>query len=286
MPKIEYRPRKFQAAALLMIEQANAIFEEYAAQNITLSLRGLHYQFRDRHQVNDYSLLSRTMNRARWAGLVDWEALEDGSRRLHSITHWDGPADLMTAAARQFHTDLWAGQDERIEVWIEKDTQLGIIAGVCNELRVPYFSCHGDNSATAVWTAAQRFGDYMETGQAQEVVVLYLGDHDPKGVQMNVRLQRDLDDICEVDGYGGAVFVDRIALTMNQVRLHNLFPEVVQETKDTRAYVEEFGTEKWELDALNPTIITALIRAAVEPRIDQDAWTEAAEVEKVGLAGC
>ncbi len=43
---------------------------------------------------------------------------------------------------------------------------------------------------------------------------------------------------------------------------------------DARAtkYVEEFGDESWELDALEPTVITALIEEAVLSLRDEESW--------------
>ena len=44
------------------------------------------------------------------------------------------------------------------------------------------------------------------------------------------------------------------------------------------AYVEQYGEECWELDALSPTVIVDLIRAKIEAMIDVAKWRkEAAE---------
>lgn len=39
-------------------------------------------------------------------------------------------------------------------------------------------------------------------------------------------------------------------------------------------YIERFGDESWELDALEPQVIAALIRDNIEPLIDQELWSE------------
>jgi len=53
----------------------------------------------------------------------------------------------------------------------------------------------------------------------------------------------------------------------------------VKESSITRAYVEEFGTECWELDALEPAFIVDLIRSEIEACRDSALWTEALERE-------
>jgi hypothetical protein len=62
---------------------------------------------------------------------------------------------------------------------------------------------------------------------------------------------------------------------MDQVREHNPPPNFVKESSITRAYVEEFGPECWELDALEPAFIVDLIRSEIEACRDSDLWVEA-----------
>ena len=45
-------------------------------------------------------------------------------------------------------------------------------------------------------------------------------------------------------------------------------------------YVTEFGTSCWELDALEPTVIAALIEGAVRDVRDDARWTAAVEREQ------
>jgi hypothetical protein len=72
---------KPQAATLAVIEQANAIIEEYASQDFRLTLRQLYYQFvaRDLLEANtleQYKRIGRIIGTGRDAGLIDWDAIE------------------------------------------------------------------------------------------------------------------------------------------------------------------------------------------------------------------
>ena len=71
----------------------------------------------------------------------------------------------------------------------------------------------------------------------------------------------------------GHINVERLALNMEQVRQYNPPPNPAKET-DSRfaAYVDEYGDECWELDALSPQALINLIQEAVESIRDDDLW--------------
>jgi hypothetical protein len=72
----------------------------------------------------------------------------------------------------------------------------------------------------------------------------------------------------------------RIALTMDQIREYNPPPNPAKIT-DSRAngYIAEYGDESWELDALEPAVLTQLIQDTVAELRDDDLWNEALEAE-------
>ena len=168
-------------------------------------------------------------------------------------------------------------------MWIEKDALIGVIEGVCTELRVPYFAHRGNNSQTLQYQAGRRFAAYLDRGLIP--LVLHLADHDPNGIDMT------RDNIERLALYARAdIEVRRIALNMDQVRRYSPPPSFVKEG-DTRTtgYRERFGTDEcWELDALSPAVIADLIRSEIEGLIDQRAWRAALASEQQGselLAG-
>jgi hypothetical protein len=78
----------FRAKTLALIEQANEILIEYAAQGFTLTVRQLYYQFVARlllvNSVAEYGRLGRAISDGRRAGLVDWGHIEDRTRELET----------------------------------------------------------------------------------------------------------------------------------------------------------------------------------------------------------
>lgn len=266
-------PKKFSKAHEWVIRQANKIIAEYLEQGYTLTLRQVHYQFvaRDLYENTqaNYKRLGNILDAARKAGLVDWDAIEDRTRILRRIPVWDGPEKALERVRTAFKLDPWDDQPKlrRIEVWVEKDAAVGIVEPTCNDLRLPYFSCRGYSSSSGLYEAGKRLEAYKNAGY--ETIVLYLGDHDPSGVQMTEVSEERVSMYARHQ-----IDFRRIALTLPQIEEHNPPPNFVKETDSrTKWYVERFETEDcWELDALSPRTVDQIIRAEIEPLIDRETW--------------
>ena len=263
--------KRFQAKTVAVIDQANAIITEYQAQGFVLTLRQLYYQFVARDLIantqQSYDRIGSILNDARLAGLVDWEAIEDRTRSLAVNLRLNNPRHGLELLRDQWYgIDMWANQPQRVEVWIEKEALAGVIAGVCGELDVPYFACRGYVSQSEQWRAYRRHA-YAQNANDQETVILHLGDHDPSGIDMT----RDNQDRLDLfHGYRES-YVKRIALTMDQINEYEPPPNFAKQT-DSRfaAYAAEFGTDSYELDALEPAMLVELIRDWVGRFRDDD----------------
>lgn len=75
---------------------------------------------------------------------------------------------------------------------------------------------------------------------------------------------------------GQVIEVKRIALNWDQIQHYNPPPNPAK-TTDSRykAYVQRFGEESWELDALEPQVIVDLIQDTIDQYRDPDLWDEA-----------
>ena len=106
--------------------------------------------------------------------------------------------------------------------------------------------------------------------------MLYLGDHDPSGEDM----VRDIRDRLTEFGVHDPD-VRKIALTMEQIRKHKPPPNPAKLT-DSRAkgYIEKYGDQSWELDALPPRELNRLTEAAIRDVIDIDKYNAVIEEEK------
>lgn len=281
MPRIAYIEKKFYGTSVKLIAAANVIIEEYRQQGFQLTLRQLYYQFVSRDLIansqKEYKRLGSVINDARLAGLIDWDSIEDRTRNLRALPHWDTPQQMIDSALSSYRRDKWEDQNTRVEVWIEKDALAGVIEPICNEVDVPFFACRGYTSQSEQWAAGQRFAGYVSQGL--RVVLLHFGDHDPSGIDMT-RDNKDRLTMFVEHHAGDGIEVRRLALNMAQIEEHNPPPNPVKLT-DSRAggYQDNYGDESWELDALEPRIIRDLIAENVAIYRDDELWNKAKREE-------
>lgn len=276
MSKICYKDIRFQAKSLETIEKVNAIVAEYEQQGFELTLRQVYYQLVARgfipNNERSYKNLGNLISDGKLAGLIDWYAIVDRTRNLRGNSHWDCPSDVIRSAEYSYMLDRWQNQPNYVEVWVEKDALIGIVSKICRKLDVPHFSCRGYTSQSEMWSAAQRFRrqDWRESR-----TIIHLGDHDPSGIDMS----RDIQERMEL--FGADVNVKRVALTMEQIETFNPPPNPTK-LSDARAsgYIAEYGHECWELDALEPSMITNLIEEEVTALADSELFEEIEDREK------
>ena len=276
--KICYRPKKFSAERSAVIDKANEIIGDYQGQGFDLTLRQLYYQFVSRDLIKnnfqEYKRLGDIINDGRLAGLISWKAIVDRTRNVETPATWSSPASVLEAAASCYASDWWKDQPVYVEVWIEKDALVGVIEGVCERFQVPHFSCRGYTSQSEMWEAAQRLSRKRKNGGRQEkdVVILHLGDHDPSGIDMT----RDIESRLNEFSNSAHIQVERIALNMRQVDEYSPPPNFAKAT-DARFedYRAKFGEDCWELDALEPSVISDLIEYHLNEVIVMDDFEAA-----------
>lgn len=275
MPKIQYKEIRFQQKSLDLIELVNQVVDEYSAQGYELTLRQVYYQLVARGYIpnneRSYKNVGSLINDGRLAGLIDWHSVTDRTRNLRKESHWDNPADVIASARYSYNLDKWKGQPNYVEVWVEKDALVDIVGQACSPLDTPYFSCRGYTSQSEMWSAAQRF---IRQERREKRIIIHLGDHDPSGIDMT----RDIQERLEL--FGADVYVKRVALTMNQIQTYNPPPNPAKIT-DSRAskYIDQFGDESWELDALEPKVITDLIKKQVTMYRNDDIYRAVCDKE-------
>jgi len=259
MPKICYVEKNFRSESLALIDKINNVIDEYELQGYSLTLRQCYYQLVARgiipNNERSYKNTGNLINDARLAGLIDWYSIEDRTRNLHKLAHWDSPKSIIESASEQYRKDIWENQEYYVEVWVEKEALANVVGRVANELDVPYFCCRGYVSQSEMWSAAQRFKRKQEAGK--DVVLIHLGDHDPSGIDMS----RDIEERLVLFGVDTFMFnFRRIALNMEQIEEFAPPPNPAKLT-DSRcgSYIQRFGDESWELDALEPKVIHDLI---------------------------
>lgn len=276
MSKIQYKEIKFKQKSLDLIELVNQVIEEYSVQGYELTLRQAYYQLVARGYIpnneRSYKNIGSLINDGRLAGLIDWHSITDRTRNLRGNSHWNNPAEVIASARYSYLLDKWEGQPNYVEVWVEKDALVDVVGQACRPLDVPYFSCRGYTSQSEMWSAAQRF---IYQSDRENRIIIHLGDHDPSGIDMT----RDIQE--RLNMFGSDVYVKRVALTMNQINTYNPPPNPAK-LSDSRCgkYIDQFGYESWELDALEPRVITDLITNEVTVFRDDAIYQEVCSKEE------
>lgn len=248
------------------------IIDEYREQGYVLTLRQLYYQLVSRgiipNRQAEYSKLSSLLVEGRMAGIIDWDAIEDRLRQPFLPYFVTGIQDAVKDTIDYYRLDRQKDQDTYIELWVEKDALSGVLKPLTSYYHINLMVNRGYSSCSAMYHAYKRF--VQQDRLDKNIVILYLGDHDPSGLDMI----RDIDNRLEEFGISKCIFeITHIGLTKEQIEKYNPPPNPAKIT-DPRAawYISQHGETSWEVDALSPDVLNKLIRKNVEDLIDMDLF--------------
>ena len=248
-----------------LLDTINGIIEEYAAEGYKMTLRQLYYQLVSQdiipNRQEEYKKIGNLLVKGRMAGVVDWSAIEDRIR-VPYIPYW--VRDIHNAindTINQYRLNRQEGQKNYIEVWVEKDALSGVLSRTTDHYHVHLMVNRGYSSCSAMYDAYERLEE-VQLDQRKSVI-LYLGDHDPSGLDMI----RDVEN--RLEEFGVDPDVVHVAITMKQIKKYNPPPNPAKIT-DPRAvwYIEKFGNVCWEVDALNPKILNSILEKTIKELID------------------
>ncbi len=286
MPKIKFREVRLSKANKDRLDVINNIIEEYQAEGYVLTLRQLYYQLVSRDVIPnkqaEYAKLSTLLKEGRMGGIVDWDAIEDRLRKPSKPSAWDSPKDAMNALIQQYKLPRMERQKHYIEVWVEKDALSGVLKRVTEKYHIPILVNRGYSSASAMYDAYNRFdiglGDALVGGK---VIILYLGDFDPSGMDMIRDIEERTLEFAKKDYSNFPLVVVPIALTKAQIKQYNPPPNPAKIT-DPRAaaFIKEHGKTSWEVDALPPNVLNQLLEDAILENIDEGTYLEVVSREE------
>jgi hypothetical protein len=236
---------RFRGDSLDLINIINDVLDDYSQQGYDLSLRQLYYQLVSRGYIENsqksYSRIGDLVSDGRLAGLIDWDMIVDRGRVSIANTHWNSPADIVDAAASQYKIDKWEDQPNHIEVMVEKQALEGVLIPVCRKLDVTFRANKGYTSQSMMYRLGKELAQIQESGK--DIHVLYFGDHDPSGLDMD----RDVQERIALFS-GRSVVFERLALKYDQVQILKP-PENPAKITDSRAkqYIRMYGASSWEL---------------------------------------
>jgi len=250
----------------VLLEQCKELLTQYESR---ITIRQLYYRLVAAQVIPNsrkgYNTLLSNLARWRKDRLLPADAFCDLTRRVREVETW---ADLKSRLTDiSYWRDLWEGQDQRLEVWCEKDALTTILEPICEKWLVPLFVCRGYASISSLNDSTERLSGKR---------ILYFGDYDPSGVDIPRAAKAGVE-------FWGArdVDLDVIALTPEQIQEHQL-PPVPPKTTDTRTagFLAKNGQDTVELDALAPDVLARIVEEAIRTHIDLDTWKTEEIAEK------
>jgi hypothetical protein len=263
-----------------VVEASLDVFKQY---DTALTLRQLYYRLVSKHlfpnTINSYKRLSRLMVKAREEGAVPVNCIEDRSRRILGrgdstyISAQDFLKRRLTSlkeSYKEYKLPMWDVQTNYVLVSLEKDALSRLVSDVANQYSVRTFPTRGYPSFTYV----QRMASYMRNRlKGKPTVVLYFGDFDPSGID----IERDLSErLGKYDA--GDFIVLRVALTRDQIVKYNLPPMPVKRS-DARAnnFLASYGDKSVELDAIDPNTLKLMVAQSIASYINVNDWKKKEE---------
>jgi hypothetical protein len=260
----------------VILERAVELVEEFEERfGRAPTLRRLHYQLvSDQAMIeagylNDrtcYKLLSERTAVARRAG--EFPDLSEDGRSLERLTGHEDAWMWKLLLRDYIRVDRMKGQERSIVVAVEKAGSRGFLKDWFTKYGVFITSLNGYPSQTLV--------DKIRSEQQEDerpMVVLYAGDHDASGEDIDRDFPERLGDDIEVI---------RVALLPEHVEQYDL-PRSFDVRDDSRnqAFRERHGgVWQTELDALDPDVLRELFMAQFNQLWDMSLYHERRRVEE------
>jgi hypothetical protein len=169
--------------------------------------------------------------------------------------------------------DHWYGQPRVPFVMVEKDTLEGTVRKPCKDHHAPLYISRGYSSWTGLyaWTKslnkALRRADWVFQPE-----ILYLGDHDPEGMNIPEAILKVVNRIAELKRWAIPwLSIRRIALTKDQAIAGGYPPmEVKLKSSRARGYIDQYGDQSWEIEAMDARRLRVLLDDALKDLWDPD----------------
>jgi hypothetical protein len=276
---------KFRGARTALMEQINAVFEEYAAYR-PLTVRQIFYRLigeygypKDKRSIGRLTELLIIARRARE---IPFEWIRDDGvvgREPHGYPSMLGFWSAVRGAADGYRRVRQEGQDPYVEIICEAAGMVPQLEAAAHEYGIPVYSSGGANSLTDKWQIAQRAIERIERDEQVLTVILHVGDHDKAGLDIYNVLEEDVRAF--VDGHDWGEYAS-VPLDADH---YGLVPVRFERVAVTPEQIDRFGLEADPLsnavqaEALAPDDMANELRAAILPHVNMDVRKKLLAIE-------
>lgn len=255
------RPIKRRRATQAEMAARFDAIEALAAEHYPCSVRHLFYRATVAKvptigkDIRGYTKVQRAVLQLRREGRIPYSWITDNSRTAFMVDVWGGLDGFLDDMAGVYRRDLWDRSPFRVEVWCESDSIAGTLMDIAHRWRVGLFPIKGQSSETFAYNAAQNW----LADPAREVVVLYVGDHDPAGVEIEQALRVKLEGFAA--GMDHSPLFSRVGVTWEQVQAYDL-----PGTNPKKAYGYPLAVEA---EALPPRVLREMVNDTIAAFVDE-----------------
>jgi hypothetical protein len=176
----------------------------------------------------------------------------------------------------------WYDQPEYVEIWIEKYALAPTFESFLKDRYVNIVVNKGYSSLSFLWDNCQRLREIQDTNGPEHVHVLYFGDFDPSGEDMD----RSLQEYFELFDVDPDIF-ERVALTPDQISKYRI-PLRPLKPKDSRrdSFEARHGNKAAEIDAFfatKPKAFEEMVQKAVDDYYDESIYEEMEKKYKTSI---
>ena len=269
----------------MLIDLICAVIEVYAAEGDRLTARQLYYQLVAKdiipNAIKVYKRVCALLVDLRYAGIVDWDAIEDRGRTPSRPSQWDSVSDLIESALCAYRLPRWKNQEYYVELYCEKQALEGVLGPVAEKYHIYFGANKGYSSASTMYEMARRMDNQLYADK--KCVILYLGDHDPSGLNMVEDIQKRTCEFLglSIEDNGDCFETVQLALNIEQVKLYKPpFNPARMEDPRAKEYIRKYGKKSWELDALEPKILREIAEQGILEYIDMAKYRKWKKQEK------
>ena len=269
-----------------LITHAKSVIRQYSG-GTRLTVRQIYYRLVAKQLIpnstGSYRSVKEALVHARRGGLIPYQDIEDRTRAIHQpsgedeyepAAYFNAYYSHLKALDQKYDLPRWWGQPKKVMVLVEKQALSAIFQSVTDECGVDLVVCRGYPSLTLLWEISQRLEDADD--YTEEFQLLYFGDFDPSGAD----IERATGDSL-TDDFDLSFDIERVAITMDQIKLYNIPPAPAKTTDSrTAGFIADTGVA-WqvELDAIEPVVLQGLIEDAIEGLFDDDIYDDIRQAE-------
>jgi hypothetical protein len=218
-----------------------------------------------------YNQMKRVTRILREDGVVPFRWIVDNVRVTEKPNSWSGLADFMETVQDAYRMDFWAKLDDYVHTFVEKDAVAGTVAPVTRELDVALSPIRGYASLSFAHEIAEQWNAIKKP-----IFAYYAGDWDASGLDIERDLKEKLTRYCKRKFHW-----KRLAVNKRDFAAFNLIP-LKPKKKDARyqRFVEKYGYECAEVDALPATELRRRFRRAIMSHIPPGEWERLQRIEE------